>query len=69
MYIYHENATYMVLSKPVLRRCHLSLGNIFSAPLLVFFQGFFLLQRIPIACEYQPNDTEGVISQRQRPYP
>ncbi len=66
---YQWNATYMVLYKPVLRPCHLSMGNIFSVPPLVFFLGFFLLLRIPIACEYQPNDTEGVISQRQRPYP
>ena len=66
MYICHENATYMDLYKSVLRLCHLSRGNIFSVPSLVFFLGFFLLLRIPIACEYQPNDTEDVISQRQR---
>jgi hypothetical protein len=47
---------------PVLRACHSSRENIFSAPLQVFSQGFFQLLSIPIASEYQPNDTEGVIS-------
>jgi hypothetical protein len=47
---------------PGLRACHSSRENIFSAPLQVFSQGFFQLLSIPIASEYQPNDTEGVIS-------